>query len=58
LGVIKVIKKGEKPGHCVGCGKECETQSGTGVEILFLKLPGVPVGVLALFIKHIWLSII
>jgi hypothetical protein len=23
LGVVKVIKKGEKPGHFVGLGKEC-----------------------------------
>jgi hypothetical protein len=40
LGVVKVIKNGEKPGHCLGRGKEYETQSGMGSRDPVLKTAG------------------
>ena len=43
IGVVKVIKKGDKPGHCASRGKEMQITQTQSVEVLQSKPPGVPV---------------
>ena len=40
----EIHKKGERPDHCAGRGKDCrKTQNDKEVEVLHSKPPGVPV---------------